>query len=452
MAGGSITLRIKPEDAKMVQGFMQLQNRSKALEDQTRRLNAAAREGAQNAGQETGKWRGMVTGLSAGYAALKVGIDAAKGAMADLNAERERAAQAGKESYTGMGQLGQLASNAEDLRRMRDAARTSMREEGMTRADAGGLQFDLESAGKAPLRGFYASMHRLADSRKMVASVTRLQQAMGEQETGGDIQVMDKFIATSARTQATIEQLAASAATSGRKTRQVGTSDEELLAITGVGARSEDPQRVATQLRAFASSMIRSRRIPESGGLMAGAAALQQYGWSKRQTLQELGSEEAYAGYLLMTDQADAIRELEQELRVVDRRAAAATGMGPVLTGAVRAKRTIFGAARFAEKSSAGRSLADQERRADTELVNKAINEKIMELTAGEPAALHLLRARATDLGNLLGVNQAMVEPHVPRIIEEEAAKGLPGLKIDVRVSDERSPQATRNGGANGVE
>jgi len=302
--------------------------------------------------------------VNAMHVAIAAAIAVGTKALIKQNAERERSKELAKESARGMGELGQVARSPAELKMLVNEARKSMLEEGMTREEAGRLQFALQSSGKRSQRRTFARLYGMADPTQMLENVNTLQGSMGMREgmreTGRSNQVLDKLLTASGATKTNITDLGAAAASAGKTAGMVGASDEELLAAIAVMARGDaSADVVSTQVQALAAAAAKSGEIKTGGGLMDIVSQIEGKKLNEGQLYKLLGRKEAVKGFLGLSQSRGEVQSLTGTLQGVD--AAAAAGTGDVTGQRVRAMREVFGTQRLERQMRARKEIAKED-------------------------------------------------------------------------------------------
>jgi len=302
--------------------------------------------------------------VNAMHVAIAASIAVGTKALIKQNAERERSKELAKESARGMGELGQVARSPAELKMLVNEARKSMLEEGMTREEAGRLQFALQSSGKRSQRRTFARLYGMADPTQMLENVNTLQGSMGMREgmreTGRSNQVLDKLLTASGATKTNITDLGAAAASAGKTAGMVGASDEELLAAIAVMARGDaSADVVSTQVQALAAAAAKSGEIKTGGGLMDIVSQIEGKKLNEGQLYKLLGRKEAVKGFLGLSQSRGEVQSLTGTLQGVD--AAAAAGTGDVTGQRVRAMREVFGTQRLERQMRARKEIAKED-------------------------------------------------------------------------------------------
>jgi len=333
---GNVTLVFDAKTAKAVQGFVRIENKEKALEERTKRLAQTSKQGAQKSARANKGWSNSLTSVIGGYVSVAAVIGGATRALAALHAERKRGAQAGRDTFSPIAQLAQLAGGSKaEMNRMMAQARKSTGA-GMTLEQGAALQFSLESMGLAQHRQMFANLQGITQDPGLIAGgVATLQNALGRQETGGARAVLGKLLAASATSKTTLEEFAPSASVAAKQVSMIGGSDEEFLsALAHISKATKSSDVAATQIRAFATSTI--KQGIGGIGLLGRAETLAAEGLSDQQLIKRLGRKEAVSGYKALLDQRAAIRATAAELHRVD---AATGGAGDLVT----ATQQVFG-------------------------------------------------------------------------------------------------------------
>jgi hypothetical protein len=341
------------ESAKAVQAFMKIENKSKALEEQNKRLNKNSKAGSMEAIKSIGN-------MATAFLGVGTAVGIATKAVAEFNAERKRGAESLIEKDKGMGSLAQLAGSAAELKKMVGEANRSRIDEGMTSEEAGRLQFALESSGKGKQRSTYARLYGMADPTEMLEAVNTLQGSMGSKETGNDRQVLDKLFYFSSQTKTNVTDLAAASAAAGKMAKMVGTSDEELYAAIASMARGDaSAQVVGTQVEALAAAASQNKKVKTGKGIIDIVKQIDSMRLNEAGLYKLLGRKEAVKAYLSISDNLSDIESMTESGNDVDR--AAATGKGDYTGARVQSYRSEFMSQRLARRKKQRRLISEED-------------------------------------------------------------------------------------------
>lgn len=259
----------------------------RSLNKTNRELDRAKQKGDKAFGSgavgQLGKFAGALGGVSSAAGLLLKVFD-------EINASREKFAQSARDSELGMRSLAQLAGgDAAKLRALSGQARELYGQGGArSQNEAAGVVFQLESAGinTGENRKTFGDLFGVIDDPVTFARSARtLQAAMGSQETGNIRGILSKAFAASGKSPAQAPALLEGAARGGAFARQLGISDEDLLAATAVTATTSGSA--------------------ELGGTQA-AALLKQLGRAKdpglRAALRDVGGRSGLGGILSLLE------------------------------------------------------------------------------------------------------------------------------------------------------
>ena len=461
---GDVTFTVDAETAKAVQGFLKVENRQKALQRQQARVDKQSKRTTRSASRGLDQWKGKVAGMIMTYAGLETAVGAMRDVYREVAKARREALEAGEQTATGMGKLAQLTNNPEKLQHMLGESRSSMRQVGMSRREAGALQFSLESAGKADKRRLYAELHGIADPQTMLEQVTTIQNALGVEETGGDMAMLGKFFRASGVSKEEVPAIARAAAMVGQGAKGIGGSDEELLAATAVLSRGEvTPERTGTRLQAFARQIAKNPQIQSGEGMVSAAKQIQGMGLDQQGLYELLGEQRAVKGYQMLSSKLPEVERVETGLHEEH---------GQTYMGSVKSYRQVFGLERLKRIAEAEKSLEQEEDLYSTEAAIK-LGKDWMRTEArqrGEGDWLIGARSVGYDINTFMAQNvpglRGGLHPYIRGVEEAErrgvAHKLLPqmpevdnrveGTKAVVKIEDSRSKQNVRNGGSNGIE
>lgn len=393
---GNVRMTFTSQDAQAVRSFMKLKNKQRALKQQQRRLNQSTKKLNKTGNKGTQSWARRVTGMIAGYMGVFAAVNKVKDEVRDLHRVREQAARAGEQTYEGMGSLAQVARGREDMRNLIQQARTSMRETGMKRQEAGKLQFALRSAGMDEYRKLFASLHGMADPTRMLKSTRKLQGALGAQETGTPKELLDKLFVASGVAQATVGKVATGAVKAGKMVSGIGGTDEELLAAMAVGSSGQATvEETANRFKAF------SKQLDKEGlggkGLLGGVQTVQQELQKGKGIYDVLKSQRAVAGYRILRDDMEKISRVRDDITEAGQKAAQSGGqIGERTRRALSLRDMAFGQQVRRKRAERQASLAGERTFASDQLQREAILE-----------SLKTTRSRRVERGEISQFRQA---------------------------------------------
>lgn len=408
--GGQVTMVLSMDESRVVMSHRKLGNSTDLLIAKTKKLMGAQNAYTKASVRGNKRHTSSISPIIKQYFGMQAALGLATKGYASLERAQKRAADSAKETDFGMGSLAQLAKNTAELRRMVSEARKSMREQGMTREQAGGLQFALESSGKGSERRLFSSLQGIADPRQMLEAVNTLQGAMTRKETGSSIQVLDKLFKASSVTKTNVTDLAMSAAAAGKPVKQIGGSDEELLATLAVLTRGDvSADIVSTQIQGLAAAAAKSKRIKTGGGIIDIVKQIQAKNLSERGLYKLLGRRQAVKGFLGISQTLGDIEKEKADLEGVDQ--AAAAGTGSFTTGRIAAYQEVFAPQRSARVAGARASLAEErvggKRALTRETGKKFLDEQLSE--RGYSAITRDLSGYAFDIATRVGFSPESV-------------------------------------------
>lgn len=377
---------------------------------------------------------------ASGYLSIATAIGVVISAMKQHAEEKERAAQKAIQSRAGLGSLSQLAATSSDP----EARFASLVAEArgfvslgaaVDENEAGALVFELASAGLNRRDREFAAQVRAAGTLQNVGGAAQaydaLKTALGEGEVGNFQEFLSKSLQAAAVAPGSFEQLPIAVAQAGGSAKQLGISDEFLLAAGAILAKTTgSPSEGGTQLEAFLKQAEKSglKDIEGIGGiaLLEKISALpeRQQGFGG-----VLGDRaEAIAGYrtLARPENMALLRELEGRITAAQQGNLAGQAAGlPDTDEQLRA-------ARNAAQSSGALDVAKGEAfSSERNLINTIRNERRKRfLREGRTTALMMDEAfdSLTDWTGLFGgqseievaaQNKDLYSPQTQRQIEE---------------------------------
>ncbi len=250
-------------------------------------------------------------------------VSATTFALRDMDQAREQAARNVQELGRGLAPLAQLAGGEDRVRLQREARELFAAGAAPSLTEAGELRFAIRSAGQDAALAFVQELQAtelIPDARIFVDAAAALTAALGEAETGTLRDIASKGLGVSVVSPLRVEQIVSAAARAGAQAREVGISDEEVLAATAILSAVTKREEVAgTQLRAFLrgvsqAGVVREDTLPE---LVRGVAAREG-----RVPLKDLitGSEEAAEGFRTLRNNIDEFENTIQLAREAQQR------------------------------------------------------------------------------------------------------------------------------------
>lgn len=227
------------------------------------------------------------------------------GALRNVRQETDELGRKQRESEGGLGELAQLATSPEDMRRLVNLSKQTFREGGAESLDAAArLVFSLQSAGALSQRELFSqlgSTKLVSDPAEFARAAATLSESMGVAETGGTRALASKAFGASQFSPARAEELLIAAAQSGVFAQQLGLTDEEILAATavaatGIGTASEGGTAVTSLLKSLVTKgEFKGLSLQESLG------KIQASGMDDAELVEFFGRAEAAKAFGLLT-------------------------------------------------------------------------------------------------------------------------------------------------------
>lgn len=351
--------------------------------------------------------------------------------------EREKDARSQQQAFGGIGSLAQLARDPEHLRYLVSEARKTYRV-GATKSEgaAGALQFALTSAELGEYRESVAQLQAsgvVQNAKALVDAAAAMEAALGRKETGRFREIVSKAFGASRGAPATVEQILERTALVGAQAKELGLSDEQLLAAIATIAKVSGPERAGTQLQSMLKQIERFA-IP-AGAVKRGQTLTEMVAGISGQVgeganIQDIlgGRQEAIVGYRTLKDNMsrfqDNIRNVNQAMEdgAFEQKVNLATNVIPSLM-AEQARR----------KAEAQRTLAGGPQATLTNLAEAIIDEQTAEM---KQRTMGGWRAGANEM--IARMSLALRGPRAfvrEKILEQERAERR-GLKPPIELSE----------------
>ena len=299
-----IAMQVTADQAKAAEELRKLQG-------QVDQLHQKMKEGGRESKKETDSWTTSVVGLAAGYMSISTAINLAKTALADLNAERQRAVQLTQATLGPAGQLAQLPGFQANL----SAVGQTIAETGMDPQRAMNLQFALQSGQLGQERYMFGQVSHLllpGQEAELVGGVKKFGEAFGA-AAGTPEQRLNMFMKGSEQAVATIGEFGPAATILAERARQTGASPEEVVAVLAtLSQRRGSISQGAEQAGAFTKVLATEGIMGQ--GLLGGAEAIRAMGMTPQQEIKFFGREQARQAYLGIIGGAGDIRSRMQEI------------------------------------------------------------------------------------------------------------------------------------------
>jgi len=312
---------------KVVRSKDEIGRLEKKLADMQNRVQSAGRGGKRAFDDWTRSAVGLVTKLG-GLAMIIAGI---RKALRSLEEERKRAAQGTEERAGYLGRLLQLSGGRRSEKERMFAGVKATQLEGGVGADAAEhLQFVLESVGATHMRKRYAdatALRMFRDPGAVAESVASMRRAFTPKEAGTHRQLLNKALFAAGKSKVGLSQFGPALLNAAQQLRQIGTSDEEAMAVmSALTMTTKSPEVAAEQIKAIADVGIK-----RAGKLKPGAGLLDIVGKIRGMDLQPerlrkfLGTSQATTGYLNILLNQERIADLQAG---ITREGAAGAGEG----------------------------------------------------------------------------------------------------------------------------
>lgn len=182
----------------------------------------------------------MLKNYALGFFTITAAIGAVTKSFGAMRAARDAALERGKTDESGMSQLAQLADTPEQMDALIARAK-KIHAAGSTETmdQAARLVFSVESASMGEFEQLFADLagkKLVTDPAIFARAAATLLATLGEEETGGVRAITSKAFAASTESPAEAEALLEAGARGGSFAKELGISDEEVMAATAVTA------------------------------------------------------------------------------------------------------------------------------------------------------------------------------------------------------------------------
>lgn len=411
---GQIVLRIDADEANAVTAFRKLTAAQQQSELAALKAGAAGDKAGKQAGQGADFASGMfqkagrdLLAWAAGFGTLSAAVGLAKKAIAQLNAERERGATAGKEAEPGFSKLAQLAGGDQQrLAAMIASTKQTMAETGMPAEKAAQLQYALESEGMQGGRKMFAETTKIGvDPTQMVEAVDQMATIFGDQ-AGSQRQILNQLVATGKTSGTGVSELAPYAVSAAQASKELGGTMDELLATLGVMSHvSRSTKLAASDIESLSKALIAAQpKLPGAGqgamfgmpgaeakpsGMISTIQAIQKMGLSPAELEKLLGGQGAAMAFRAVSEQLPTIQAARGGL------AAAKAGTGgaeDLLTGMVKTVEgtPLLAGVQRARQAKAAADIAEMEKFGAAGLETQTAAERFREEVSGLPVRQRL--------------------------------------------------------------
>jgi len=266
--------RLRDLGAMLRSGKINQDTFSRAVRQSKQELREAGQAGK---GVFAGGMLQNLAGMAAGWLSISSAINVARQAFQEYRQIQDEAAQKQRQHRMSVGQLSQISETPEDYRRLFRASQQMYATGGAAdMSEAAYTVFTLGSAGMLDQRELITELKArgvVPEPGMMTGSATALMDAMGEKQTGTFREVLSKGFAASGFAFATMEKVLAGAAESGLMARQLGYSDEALLAAVAVASRVLDPKGETVKATSHVKNLLKT--LVEKGGQFEGMTFLE---------------------------------------------------------------------------------------------------------------------------------------------------------------------------------
>lgn len=315
---GNVRMTFSAEDAQAVRAFMRMESRQDALKRKQKKLNRSAGQMNQKASRGANDWAKRLGTIAAGYVGVYTAMSKARDAWRAWRDEQKEAARSRDKSFGGFRELGQVATDQQDLKRLIAGAQRIQRDTGMDRERAGELMFMLRSTGRDAQSGLYSGVSTISDPLAMLEGVSTIENALGRAETGSDKALLEKAFAGSAVAKTPVATLMEGVARVAQQSKAVGATDEELFAATALGSRGEvSVERVSTRLGAMMDMASENDLLPTNKGMLGVVRAARELEKGGTDVTEIFTSKRARQGYTLARDNLEEIVRLIGKIRQV---------------------------------------------------------------------------------------------------------------------------------------
>lgn len=384
----SIVVTMTPDEQRLWRAQQKLIAQAKDLDGGYKKVGGSAKKAGKDA-EGAGKQQQSFAGgsalrdlglLAVGYAGVTKAIGLMSAALEESNRIRQEAAQIGMQSAGGLGSLAQLATSAQDAKKLRGLARQTFKEGATGSLDeAANLVFALSSAGALDERETFSSMAAadvIKDPAKMASATAALRTAMGDKETGNLRTIASKAIAASTGGKSSVEDLLEAAARSGVAANALEVSDEELLAATAVVSNVRGAAEAGTQVSALLRSAVKKGEF-KGVGLPGILDAIAGKGMTDAELIEYFGTDEAAAAFGTLQTNRGKFAGLLGETGQANTTDRVAQAIGYNLTD-----ETIVNA-QLARQAKARRILANEDEGAQENLIQAVLEQSASEKSVG---------------------------------------------------------------------
>lgn len=245
----------------------------------------------------------QLAAMAAGVATVTKAVSVLKQAWDGVTAARQAAAGKQRAAFGGLAALLQLAKgDPKEVARLTGAGREFFAAGGAeSRDEAFRSTFQLESAGILGDRQLFADLFGIIDIAQVAGSIGKLQASIGKKETGGAAALISKgIVAAGPLAQTSVADILTAVVPSGKAARELGLSDEELIAAVSVAAQEAKSAEVGgTQVQSFLRALGRRGFVEKFKGksLRQILDVIEEKGLTKPQLIKFLGRTEAEAGF-----------------------------------------------------------------------------------------------------------------------------------------------------------
>ena len=388
--------KIDADESDAVQAYLKFYRAQKKSEKAANALGAASRKASATSKSGMDRATSSLARYASGFVSAAAAASALRTVLTAINAERERGVEGLKAEATASSKLAQLAKG--DEKRMGEllaAARKSRTEEGLTGEQSKLLQFEVESAGVAKKRDFFARLTNITatpeEANLLVQGAGAMKANFGRQ-AGSVEQIQNAFLAAALESPVASEGLAPVAAMAAPTVARSGGKMSELLAASAVLARATptEPAVAGTQLRAFDAALAKKGVAHQ--GLLGGVDALKALGLDDQETRKFLGRKEAFQGFVKLQKQRSEIVRVQADVE----KAILETGTARDLTEKnIAAKQKYFGDERLNRIATQKLALEEEKNAKESLRAETAIKgAKTESLQAGEAAGKRAIRAK----------------------------------------------------------
>ena len=318
---GKVQMIFEGDSAKAVQALDKTQEKLRALEQKFAEFKRTAKDSGDQVGKvgdhadEMGKkGEGALGSMTRGFGGMLASVVSVSGAiglatkaLADMNAEGERAADLARGIAPGLQQLVQISGSKQELGALTSFSRALSQQEGLTPQQAAqavftgrSLGFSLEAiADVAPVA------RAGGDLEEALRGAGKMREAFGMREIGSERGVLSKAGVAAATSDIDFREFLKASIGPAASFARIGASDESLLAAMSVlsGPAGATPDIAATQIRSLATSLAKEGVAGQDFfGKVQAIAGLPE---ETRQRI--LGRVEAAGAYTLLTRDEGAL-------------------------------------------------------------------------------------------------------------------------------------------------